>query len=378
MIRFAVVGIGRMGERHAENLAKKRVKGARLVAVADLSPEKLKAFCERYKGVAPFLDYKEMFEKVKPDAVVVATPHYSHVPIAIDAMKAGINPLSEKPAAVSVSEAARAIAESEKYKELIYGIVYNQRTNRMYRKAKELLDSGVMGKVKRVNFIVTGWYRAQCYYNAGGWRATWNGEGGGILINQCVHQLDILTTLLGLPERITASARTVNRNITVENEVQALIEYPGFKCQFTALGHELKGVDRLEIACDKGRIVIENYKMKYYLFKKSEGEVNAQTKTGYGSVGRKKRRVGYGFFNAIRDITLGQQINILRNYTKALECKTELVAPGADGIKALELINGIYLSAYKKAPIGLPLDPAEYDAFLEEMKKKELENARRI
>ena len=374
MIRFAVVGIGRMGIIHARNLAKGRVKGATLVAVCDTDPEKLEKFQTKFKSICVYDNHKKMLAEAKLDAVVVATPHYSHVDIICDVLRAGVNALSEKPAAVEVGEATKAIELAASLPHLKYGIMYNQRTNRMYAYAKKLLDKGALGEIKRVTLTITDWYRSQYYYNMGGWRASWNGEGGGLLINQRVHQLDILQWLAGMPEGLTAWASTVNRNITVENDVVAVMDYQnGAKCVFTALGHELNGTNLLEIAGDKGRISIGRFKMRYYSFTKSEKEVNATTTRGYGWSAFKRKALTYGFKNACNELRcMGQQVNILRNFTNCLLEKEELIAPGSEGIKALSIINAIYMSAYQgNKRVTFPLDADQYHALLEEFKKKE-------
>ncbi|MDE6870384.1 MAG: Gfo/Idh/MocA family oxidoreductase, partial [Clostridia bacterium] len=232
MKRLAVVGIGRMGSRHARNIAKGAIKGARLVAVCDVDSQKLKDFGEKYK-VAAYSDLQDMLAKEDLDGVIIATPHYSHVQLAKSCIGKGVNTLVEKPISVTVKEAKQLIDTLEQNPNVIGAMMFNQRTNRMYRKAKQLIDSGAIGKVQRVNFIVTDWYRTQFYYDMGGWRASWSGEGGGTLINQCVHQLDVLQWLVGMPKSVLAYCSTKNRNITTENDVTAVLRYDEFDCVFT-------------------------------------------------------------------------------------------------------------------------------------------------
>jgi predicted dehydrogenase len=374
IVRYGIVGVGRMGSIHARNLAKGFVKGAMLAAVCDSDTTKLNKIQSHWPDIAVYEDYAKMFSEGGLDAVVVATPHYSHVQIVIAALQAGLHVLSEKPASVTVSEAQRAIDEARKHPELAYGIMYNQRTNRMYAYAKKLLEQNALGDIKRITLTVTDWYRSQFYYDMGGWRASWKGEGGGLLINQCVHQLDILQWLVGMPEGLTAWAETRNRKITVENDVVAVMDYKnGAKCVFTAIGHELKGSNLLEIAGDKGKITIGKFKMRYLRFAKSETEVNATTKRGYGFTTAKKKTLTYGIGNALNELHCwGQQVNILRDFTSHLRFGTPLLAPGEEGIKALSIINAIYLSAYTgNRRISFPVDPSEYDQLLISLKAKE-------
>ncbi len=374
MVNFAVVGIGRMGGLHAKNLAKKNVKNARLVAICDIDNEKIEKFQGKFGNIKAYSSHKDLLQDKNVDVVIVAVPHYGHVDIAIDCLRAGKHLLVEKPIAVQVSEGERLLAEYAKHKELVFSMMYNQRTNRMYKRAKEIIERGELGEIRRVDFIITNWYRSSSYYNQGGWRASWSGEGGGALINQCIHQLDILQWLVGMPNKITAKCNTRNRDITVENEVIAIFEYPNnMTCSFTARTNELIGVNRLEIAGDKGRIVISTASMKYYKFARSEQEVNATTKNGlYGFVRYKKKKYIYGFRNAINDVTKGQQINIIRNLTNVIEGKAELIAPATEGTKALELINSIYLSNQLNKPVDLPIDNMVYNKILEGLIAEEL------
>lgn len=373
MKNFAVIGIGRMGSIHAENLIRGRVKSARLVAVCDLDDGKLDKFTAKHKRVLAFTDYKEMLALVKPDAVIIATPHYSHVEIAIYCLENGVNVLSEKPQAVTVGECMRANAVAEAHPECLYGIMFNQRTNRVYAKAKEIVSSGGIGEIRRVTFIVTDWYRSQFYYDMGGWRASWKGEGGGILINQCVHQLDVMQWICGMPVKINATARTVNREIAVENDVTAVWEYKnGATGTFIASGHELHGTNRLEIAGDKGKLVIGKYSLKYVSFERSEQEVNASVTKGYGSVRAHVKRYCYGLFRLIGDLIYGQQIRVVRAFAETLDGNRKApVAFGKEGINALSIINGIYLSAYKNKTAELPLDAEETEALYAELRSRE-------
>ncbi len=369
MKSLAVIGIGRMGGRHARNILKGVVKNARLVAVCDTDKSVLDGFCQKYQ-VKGYENRKEMLEKEKIDGVIIATPHYSHVEIAKDCLDKDIDFLMEKPVSVTTKE-ARELAKLLKEKPQITGaMMLNQRTNRMYRMAKKLIDSGKIGTIRRVNFIVTDWYRSQFYYNMGGWRASWSGEGGGTLINQCVHQLDILQWLIGLPKNIYAVCKTVKRDITTENDVTAIFGYDDFECVFTASTHEIPGTNRLEIAGDNGKIVIEKFKMRYYLNKYSEPVVNQRAKRDYGNKKDKKTQVysyGYGLTRLLYDAIYGQQARVLNNFVEVLESKdkSKLIADIEEGIKGLTIINAINLSAWQNKSIDIPFDENEYEKQLE-------------
>lgn len=373
MKRFIVIGVGRMGSRHAANLYRGRVRGAVLAAVADCSGEALKAFSAKCPKAERYTDWRECVRLVKPDAAIIATPHYSHVPIASELIKAGIAVLSEKPQAVEIAEALYMNGVAKKYASVPYAIMYNQRTNPVYAAAKRITESGALGKLKRVSLTVTDWYRSQNYYNQGGWRASWSGEGGGVLINQCVHQLDVLQWLVGMPERLYAHAGTVNRNITVENEMYCYMEYPGgAKGTFTASAHELKGSNLLEIAGDRGKLVIGKYSMKHYSFTPSEERVNADTVKGYGKAAVRVKRYRYSLFRLIRDAVFGQQLNVIRRFADWLNGRADApVAFGTEGVNALQFINAAYMSAYTGKAVQFPLDAEEYSKTLAIFKEEE-------
>lgn len=377
MKKFIVIGVGRMGSRHAVNLYRKRVRGAELAAVVDTDPEALKAFSEKHK-TACYTDLDKCLAEVTPDAAVIAVPHYAHVPIAIGLIEKGVAVLTEKPEAVEIGEAMRLNEVAKANPGVPFGIVYNQRTNPCYKFAKSVIGSGGIGNVKRVTLIITDWYRSQHYYDMGGWRASWTGEGGGLLINQCVHQLDVLQWLVGSPESVDAVARTKGRDIFVENEVSVRMRYPGgAEGVFIASAHELKGTNILEIAGDKGKLSVNKYVAKYYSFSPAENVVNATAKKGYGSAKVSRRTKRYGIFRLISDAVFGQQIRVLKGFTKVLNGdRSAMVAEGTEGIKALSFINAVYLSAYTGKTVPCPPDAKEYSDCLTRMKEDEAKGIR--
>ncbi len=369
MLRFAVVGIGRMGLVHATNLAKGLVEGACLTAVCDVDSVKLNEFKACFPSVNTFKWYEELL-KERLDGVIVATPHYSHGEIVSFFLENGVNVLSEKPQCVSVSEAER-VNEIASKSDAIYAIMYNQRTNPVYARAKELIENGKLGSLRRAEMVVTHWYRSQRYYDQGGWRASWSGEGGGLLINQCVHQLDILQWLIGMPKRISAKLKTVNRNITVENDVVATLEYENFTCVFIASGHELYGTNRLEIVGERGKIIIDDYRLTFIEYLESETEVNKNVVEGYGETGAKIETLSYEGAYREEDERYGQQLRVVKSFVWAVRSGTPLVADGKEGVNALSLINGIYSAHFLNEKVTLPLNGSEYDALLAKLVEKE-------
>lgn len=365
MIRIAVVGVGRMGTVHALNLMFKNVKGARLAAVCDLVDGKMERF--KKKGVPTYADYRELVDSGVADAIVVATEHYHHREVAEYALSHGVHCLVEKPLCVTLAEARKLVATAQAHPQTLFAVMYNQRTNKIYRAAKELVQSGKIGDVQRASFTITNWYRSQAYYNQGGWRASWSGEGGGTLINQCIHQLDLLQWIVGMPKSVSATARTVNRNITTENEVTARFDYGDFDCVFCASAHELHGTNRLEIAGTRGRLVVEHGKLCYSLFAASEQEVNARTEKGYGNVKIANRgTVNYGALRWLRDTLCGQQRRVLAAFAAAISAgdAAKLVARGEEGLNALTLINAVYASNWSGQAVTLPMDEEKYEEEL--------------
>ena len=343
MIRVAVVGIGRMGGKHARNFCKGAVKNVKLVAVCDTDEKVLDAFGEKHANVAVYADYDRMLCEAKPDAVVVATPHYSHSELAKKALKKGISVLVEKPITVTVKDADSLIEVAKAHPEAIFAIMYNQRSNSIYARAKKIIESGKLGDIQRAAFTITD--------------------------NQCVHQLDILQWLLGMPEKIISRCKTEGRNITTENDVTALFLYKNFDCVFTASTHELPGENRFVIVGSRGTMVITRHKAVIKYLKMDEKEVNARAKRDYGNSADKKytkKYMFYGLKNYITDGLYGQQCNILRDFAAAVEKKDAslLRARGEEGVNALNIINAINMSAWKGTEVAVPVDPDEYEKML--------------
>ena len=359
-VRFGIIGIGKMGSLHCLRFTHGLIKNGTLTAVCDISPER-KEWAEKNlkaKGVEFFDDYKSLIDSGKADAVLVATPHYDHPVIATYALSKGLHTLIEKPAGV-YTKAIRELNEYAATKpELTFGIMYNQRTNKLYRFAKELVETGRLGEMKRINWIITNWYRPQAYYNQGGWRGTWAGEGGGVLINQCPHQLDLFQWLGGMPSMIRGYAKVGrNRDINVENDVTAYMEYPnGATGVFITSTHDFPGTNRLEIDGDKGKIVIENNKLVFTELEVAESVFNATNKKFMPSIPSHK---------------------IVKRMSKVGELGEPLIAPGADGIRGLTISNAIHLSSWTGEAVELPIDEDKFIAELEKRKAEEKESSKK-
>ncbi|GIO70373.1 Gfo/Idh/MocA family protein [Paenibacillus cookii] len=362
-VRYGIIGIGNMGVSHAQNLCGE-IRGAELTAVCDTNPERLKWAKEHLPASVQLYDTPEAFWASKAmDAVLIAVPHYDHPGMAIQAFENGYHVLVEKPAGVytkAVREMNDAAAKSGKQ----FGIMYNQRTNPLYIKLRDLIQSGELGEVRRTNWIITNWYRSQSYYDSGGWRATWAGEGGGVLLNQDPHQLDLWQWTTGMmPKRVRAFCHFGKyRNIEVEDDVTAYVEYEnGATGVFVTTVGESPGTNRFEISGDNGKIVIENDKLTFWRLRVPEPEFNRNYKGGFGQPEC-----------WVCDIPVAggggpQHKGILQNFTNALLHGEKLLAPGEEGILGLTISNAMHLSAWTDDWVDLPLDE---DLFYEKLQEK--------
>ena len=270
-LKVGIIGIGNIGTAHAKCIYDGKIKNMRLVALCDLIDEKL-SFCKQtFKNVNLYKSYNEMFNKESLDAVIISTPHKFHVDIAIAALNKDIHILVEKPIDITVTK-AKELNEIVLTKNKVFSVMFNQRTNPLYQKAHEIVSSGQLGELKRSNWIITNWYRTQKYYDSGDWRATWSGEGGGVLLNQAPHNLDLWQWICGMPNSITAFCdENKFHNIQVEDDVTIFARYNnGATGTFITTTGEYPGTNRLEISGTLGKIVIENRMLKWWKLKQNE------------------------------------------------------------------------------------------------------------
>lgn len=365
-IRFGIIGIGNMGSSHAKNLYDLKINGAVLSAVCDIDSEKRNWAEEALPGVRIYESYSDLISDKEIDAVIIATPHYLHPVIAIAAFENGLNVLTEKPAGVYVQKVQEMNAAAEKSGK-VFGIMYNQRTNPIFRKAREIISSGEAGELKRVVWIITNWYRRQEYYDSGSWRATWKDEGGGVLINQCPHNIDILQWIVGMPSKVTAHCYYGKyHDIEVEDDVSAFFEFPGGAtgALFTSTG-ENPGTNRLELSCDKAKIIIENGKLSMWKYNFPETEYRNFTSDEY------KSKVSCEYSEFIpEEVNISAHNQILQNFTNAILRGEELISPGYDGIKGLTISNAIHLSDWTGETVQIPFDAELHKQILMEKVKE--------
>lgn len=372
-VNYGIIGIGKQGSMYAKRMSIGNAKGAKLVAVCDISDERRQWAKDNLKKVEIFEDYTQMIEKVKLDAVIVVVPHYHHSKIAKYTISKGINTLVDKPISVFTKDARELNEFAAAHKDVAFGIMYNQRTNPLYKRAKELMQSGKMGSLKRVSWIITDWYRPQHYYNQGGWRGTWNGEGGGVLINQCPHQLDLIQWIVGMPTMVRGYIQTgFNRDITVENDVTAYFKYEnGGTGTFITSTHDAPGTNRLEIDCDGGQIIIDKNKMKVILLDEKESIYGQEVKKFMPKPPAKVKKYSLGTVGMGLNQLNGQHFGVINAFTSHIENGTPMIANGYEGINGLTLSNAVMLSSWTNSDVHLPIDEEMFIQELDKMKKEE-------
>lgn len=361
-VRVGIIGIGNMGSKHALNIAQGKIEHAELVAVCDTNPDRLSWAKETLgEDIHCFSEPADLFESNLIDGVIIATPHYDHPRLAIEALGYNIHVLLEKPAGVytkQVKEMNEVAAKSNK----VFSLMLNQRTTPVFKKLKELIETGELGEIKRTNWIMTAWYRPQSYYNSGGWRATWEGEGGGVLLNQDPHILDLWQWTCGLPKRVRAFCSNGKfHDIEVEDDVTAYVEYEnGATGVFVTSTGDAPGTNRLEVTGDRGKIVIEDNKLTFWRLTISERQFNREYTGGFGEPEVWKCEV------PIKGEATAHN-GIIQNWVNAILFDEPLIAPGEEGIKSLAISNAMHLSSWTDQWVELPIDE---DLFYEKLQEK--------
>lgn len=362
-VRLGIIGIGNMGSSHAKNIIEGKTPDIELTAVADRKEDRRKWAKETLpESVKIFTEGTELMDSKVCDAVIVAVPHYQHPELTIYGLQHGLHVLCEKPAGVYTKQVREMIEVSEK-SDKVFAMMFNQRTNCLYRKMHELVHSGELGAIKRVNWIITDWYRTQIYYDSGAWRATWDGEGGGVLLNQCPHQLDLLTWICGVPTKVRAFCHEGKwHDIEVEDDVTAYMEFEnGATGVFVTTTGDAPGTNRFEIDLEMGKLVCEDNKLMLHRLAVNEREFCKTAMDGFAKPECTVEEVETDGQNE-------QHVGVMNAFANKILGKGELVAPGREGINGLMLSNAMHLSSWTDQTVTLPVDE---DKFLE------LLNARR-
>lgn len=361
-VRIGVIGVGGMGTNHARNIVKE-VKNATLAAVCDGDAGKADTVASEL-GCKAYHDADALLDSDDVDAVLIATPHYSHTTIGSKALEKGLHVLVEKPISVHKADCERLIAARKDPKQ-VFAAMFQQRTAATYRKVKQLIENGELGELRRVNWIITNWFRTEAYYASGGWRATWKGEGGGVLLNQCPHNLDLLQWLCGMPVKVRAFCRLGQwHDIEVEDDVTAYMEFAnGASGVFVTTTGEAPGTNRLELCGENGKLVVENGSLH---FTRNEVPMTEFSRTSTQSFATPERWEC--------DIPVrgggGSHAQIIQNFVDAITGDAELIAPAQEGINSVELANAMLYSSMTDQTVELPLDGAVFERMLQKLIKE--------
>ena len=362
-IRLGVIGIGNMGSDHACRVVAGECPDFVLTAVADINPAR-KDWAKKRLGedIAFFDNAITMLDSGLIDACIVATPHYDHPGLAIECMKRSIHVMVEKPAGVYTKQVREMNAMADQHPEVVFGLMFNQRTNHVYRKARELVQSGKYGRIRRTNWIITDWYRTQHYYDSGAWRATWAGEGGGVLLNQCPHQLDLWQWICGMPVKVQSHLHYgLWHDIEVEDDVTTYVEYEnGATGVFVTTTGDVHGTNRFEIQMDKAKLVVTYGGIELKEFSVSEPEWSATCKEGFACMPATDVKVETDGKNE-------QHAGVVNAWGGAILRGEPLIADGREGINGLMLSNAMHLSAFLGKEVELPIDE---ELFHEELKQR--------
>lgn len=360
-IKIGIIGIGNMGTPHAKMIFEGKIPDLELTAIADYQEARREYAKKNFEGVKLFESGYELIKSGVCDAVVIATPHYQHPTLAKLAFENNLHVLSEKPAGVytkQVREMNEAAAKSDR----VFAVMFNQRTNCIYRKMHELVHSGELGAIKRVNWIITDWYRTQSYYDSGSWRATWDGEGGGVLLNQCPHNLDLIQWICGMPVSVQAFCHEGKwHDIEVEDDVTAYLEYEnGATGVFITTTADTPGTNRFEVTLEMGKLVCENDKLTLYKLEMNEREFCKTAKGGFDQPEYKVTEVETDGLNE-------QHLGVFKAFADNILHNKPLVARGEEGINGLTLSNAMHLSSWLNKKVAIPFDE---DLFLDELNKR--------
>lgn len=357
-VRLGIIGMGNIGRYHAGYLLEGKVNRCELAAVCDVFPERL----ESYHPVEIFSDAEELIKSKRVDALVVATPHYQHTTLGMAALEAGMHVMIEKPISAHKADAERLIQCARQHPDQVFAAMFQLRTEPRYQKIRKLIDDGDLGEVVRMSWIITDWYRTEAYYASGGWRATWKGEGGGVLINQCLHNLDTIKYLMGMPERVRSFA-TIGRyhDIEVEDDVTAYMEFPnGATGIFVTSSGEAPGSNRLEIAGSRGKVVLENDRL---MFTRNTEDMFEHCRTS--KVGFVKPEV-WNVEIPFQDAETPHAI-LMQDFVDAILDQKPLRVPGEEGIYSIELANVFLYSSLIDRTVDLPMDGAAYEKKLNQL-----------
>ncbi|MBR4942339.1 MAG: Gfo/Idh/MocA family oxidoreductase [Clostridia bacterium] len=362
IVRLGIIGLGNMGSGHAKNIVGGKTPEIRLVAAADIDPKKLESAKEYLpETVKLFSSAEEMLDSGLIDAAIVAIPHYDHPKYVIACLEKGIHVMCEKPAGVYTKQVREMNAVAAKHPETVFAMMFNQRTNHIYRKVRELVQSGKYGQIRRTNWLITSWYRSQAYYDSGAWRASWSGEGGGVLLNQCPHQLDLWQWICGMPVKVSSQLSYGKwHDIEVEDDVTTYVEYEnGATGVFITSTGDVFGTNRFEIQLEAAKIVAEEDKIWLWEYELPTPEFEKINTEAWNSPKVTEVKVETDGENP-------QHVGVLNQFAANILRGEPLVARGEEGINGLTLSNAMHLSSWLGKPVELPIDEDLYYDLLKE------------
>lgn len=368
-VRLGIIGIGGMGTNHVKSIRSGSVPNMELTAVCDIRQSRLDWAKENLpEEIKIFDDGRKLITSGVVDAVLIATPHYLHPEFVIYALEHGVHALSEKPAGVYTKQ-VREMNEVALKSDKTFALMLNQRTNCIYRKLHEMIGTGELGQMRRVNWIITDWYRNQSYYDAAGWKATWDGEGGGVLINQCPHQIDLLQWLCGMPVKVRAFCHEAKwHDIEVEDDVTAYLEFEnGATGVFVTSTADAPGTNRLEITFERGRVICEGGKLIYDKLDANISDFCKQEQEGF-------KKPECTTIEVETDGLNEQHEGVMRAFANHILHGTPLVAEGIEGIKGITLSNAMHLSSWLDQTVSIPFDE---ELFLKELNKKRAQSKKK-
>ena len=357
-VRLGIIGLGNIGQHHFGYLTAGKVSRAEVVAVSDAVEAKL----EKYKPLKTFTNGEELMRSGLVDAVIIATPHYQHTTLGIAALKQGLHVMVEKPISAHKADAERLIAAHEQHPKLVFAGMFQLRAEPRYLKIRKLIQNGDLGDIMRMSWIMTDWYRTEAYYASGGWRATWKGEGGGVLLNQCLHNLDAMQWLLEMPARVRGFCQLGRfHQIEVEDNVSAYLEYPnGATGTFVSSTGEAPGTNRFEIVGTRGKVLLEADKLSFTRNESDMLEFSRTARLGFAKP--EVWNVSIPFENAPN----GHAV-LMQNFVNAILDGEPLIAPGEEGIHSVELANVMLYSSLINQTVELPMDSAAYEKKLNQL-----------
>jgi len=359
-VRIGIIGMGNIGKHHAGYLLEGKVSRCQLTAVCSTSPDKLADY--EVKGLKIFGDAMALIRSNAVDAIIVATPHYQHTSLGIAAFENGLHVMVESPISAHKADAERLVAAHQRHPRMVFGGMFQLRVEPRYEKIRALIRGGELGEIVRINWVNTDWYRAEAYYASSAWRATWKGEGGGVLLNQCLHNLDILQWLLGIPARVRGFCQLGRfHQIEVEDNVTAYLEWSnGATGVFVSSTGEAPGVNRFEIVGTRGTLILEGGKLIFTRNAADMVEFSKSAKQGFVKPEAKTEELP--LVNAAAPHAM-----LMQNFVNAILSGEPLIAPGADGIHSVELANVMMYSSLLGETVALPMNGADWEKRLNQL-----------